>query len=514
MTLIVEFHPDASLESINAWLDVHATTAVRLTTTANIYKIQTATAPEPDPLILSIEEDHSISSQLLGVVEVIPASTGMATTFEHDADWWKTACSNSIDFDATSTTFQKRGLKTNVYLVDSGVKISHPEFASATISRLFTFNDNDDDNAGHGTALASLIVGDSLGISNASLKAVKIFDPNTETMASDIVRALDAIMTDMTANPGSISVVNMSWSIPKNLYIESRIQELINAGAVVVAAAGNSGVAIEDVTPASMDAVFTVGAYTEDFKPADFSNYTSTISNTSGTTNSGALDCWAPGVNILAAMLDGSTAVVAGTSAAAAIMSACFAFNSDFVYSHDSFTAEYLEQFKTLTLFRADILDLNDAKYHDSINIIGTFFMNKPVGYDTGIYSVTRVAYGNVEMHGFLTFGSYVSRIELDGDLPDGIRLSNGWLVGQLTNPPVDKTETLTYTVTITTLDGTINSFPLTLHLAKADTPPNDIPVDITLLVCAGATCGSCANNCYSCGAKNGGCVCAAQNAC
>lgn len=513
MTYIVEFRADATQESIDTWLTDNTISFEKLTSTVNIYKVVSATVPPIDGLAIEVHEDQNISAQLLGVVEILPASTGETTSFDHDSDWWKTACSNVVDFNADSSTFQKRGKKTNVYLVDSGVKVDHPDLVNATVQRLFAFNDDHTDVSGHGTALSSLVVGTTLGISDSTLKAVKIFDPNTATMVSDIVRALDAILIDMLANPGAVAIVNMSWSIPKNTYVETRIQGLIDTGAFVVAAAGNSGVAIANVTPASMEAVLTVGAYTDEFKPADFSNYSSDISNTQQATNSGALDCWSPGTNIKVASIDGTMGSASGTSVAAAIMTACLAYNSDFLYSNDGFTAQYLDHLRAFSLFRTNMLNLSDARYKTSINVISTFFMDMPVGVDTGNYSMTRIAYDNTEIHGFIAYGSYTTKIELDNDLPSGLSLSNGWLVGKLDTAP-ESTTTLSYLVTLTFASGATNTFPLTLHLAKAGTAPNDTPVDITLLTCSGATCGACVNPCWSCGPKNGGCICAAQNAC
>ena len=194
-------------------------------------------------------------------------------------------------------------------------------------SKLYSITGSFDDTVGHGTAIASIISGRTCGLTDATIKVVKIFDPTVATKQSDILAALDAIATDFTSQ-SSPGIINMSWSIAKNSFIDSRIQSLIDVGAIVVCSAGNSGVPIENVTPASISSALTIGAYNTEFEPCDFSNYTgSSLSLTQNETNRGALDGWAPGIDIWSAGLNDSFYYVSGTSISAAIATCGLAYN-------------------------------------------------------------------------------------------------------------------------------------------------------------------------------------------
>ena len=185
-------------------------------------------------------------------------------------------------------------------MLDSGIDLTHSEFTGKDISLVYSLTGDFNDTNGHGTGLASLMVGNTCGVTSTSIKVVKIFDDNQPTKQSDFLHALDAILTDMNSNINKFSIINCSWAINKNIYIEDKIKHLINAGALVVASAGNSGKPIEEVTPASMPDVLTIGAYNSDFVPCDFSDYSnpSVVSLTQGQVNTGTLDAWAPGEQI------------------------------------------------------------------------------------------------------------------------------------------------------------------------------------------------------------------------
>jgi len=117
----------------------------------------------------------------------------------------------------------------------------------------------------------------------------------------------------------------MSWSIDRNEFVEDKIRSLIKIGLLPVVAAGNSGIPIENVTPAAMAEVATIGSIGPNLTPSDFSDYTgpADISFTAGQTNyAPGLDYWAPGEYILVANASGGFTYIAGTSAAAAVVSA------------------------------------------------------------------------------------------------------------------------------------------------------------------------------------------------
>jgi len=204
-----------------------------------------------------------------------------------------------------------------VYLVDSGVDSTHEQFSHTTIVNLHTYLENDfTDTVGHGTSMASLIVGNTLGASkNATLKNVKI-PMSANTTLSVLLSAFNSILSDHALTSG-VKVVNCSWTIPKSQILDTKIQELQNAGLVVVAAAGNTGEAADNFSPVGLDTVIGVAASDA---------YDRVISWATGASSNWGpeVDVTAPGIGIDTASIHSETGydVSSGTSVASALVSA------------------------------------------------------------------------------------------------------------------------------------------------------------------------------------------------
>lgn len=198
-----------------------------------------------------------------------------------------------------------------VAVVDSGVDYSHPEFGGCTILQVnnnqcpkivkgYDFVNNDDDpmdDRGHGTHVAGTIASltnNNTGIAgmnppgnNIKIMPMKGLDGegngNVDNLSAGIVEAIRR----------GARVINMSYG-PKYPYAveseveKSAIEEAFTAGAVLVAAAGNSnGDVANGYWPANNPRVIAVSATDYQDKKASFSNYGYKISVA------------APGVDIL-----------------------------------------------------------------------------------------------------------------------------------------------------------------------------------------------------------------------
>jgi len=147
-----------------------------------------------------------------------------------------------------------------VYVVDSGIKWSHPELSHLTVHNLYSYNSDFQDEIGHGTAVASLIAGMVVGASKYSvLKSVKI-QSGVEIPVSDLLTAFNVILEDHNLSSSIVKVVNCSWHVAKSLVLDTKIQELKNAGLVVVAAAGNTVSDANLLSPVGLNTVIGVGA--------------------------------------------------------------------------------------------------------------------------------------------------------------------------------------------------------------------------------------------------------------
>lgn len=324
MRYIVDFINSADQVDIDAYFENHGCEVIKVFSVFNkTCLVEAESAPPLSPLVESVIEDSSAPLKLLS----IPTKT---FPIDEDDNWWKLAVLSHVNLEQPTATIARSAMGVRVYCMDSGIDHSHPEFSGKDITLLHSVIPNDfSDTTGHGTSLASVIVGETCGITEASLKVVKIFHSGYSTLLSDLIEAFDAVMSDYLLGGDFLAVLNLSWIIEKNTYIEEKINTMINAGIVVIGSAGNDGRVVGDVTPAGMQNVVTVGSFGKDLTPSDFSNYTasdSEISFTEGETNHGAgLDCFAPGENIRVALVGGGYGFVMGTSISAAITSAIFA---------------------------------------------------------------------------------------------------------------------------------------------------------------------------------------------
>jgi hypothetical protein len=365
----------------------------------NIILVSSEIEPVKDSFVIEVVADKSDSLQLLSLdINIIDNAVPGSFNIEDQKNWWKVASLDQIDFSEENFDYFVRGFDSTVYIVDSGIDDSHSEFVGRNITNLYSFTGEFSDTRGHGTAIASLISGVTCGLTGAKLKIVKIFDNTRSILQSELLSALDSIASDYVAGGKMPSVVNMSWGIARNDYINAKIQYLCDLGLFVVAAAGNSGMPISDITPASIPDVLTVGSYGQSLTPSNFSNYTdpSIISYATDETNNGALDGWAPGEQIWHAGLNGTYGYSAGTSLSAAIASGAVAYNLSFYTSSDvEITADacnYAKRrdkmlqvitddtpytinsvYSLIAIRRRGLLDLSDAKYNGSYNAIITY---------------------------------------------------------------------------------------------------------------------------------------------
>jgi len=156
--------------------------------------------------------------------------------------------------------------RVEVIVVDSGINANHVEFADATIENLYkvpAFADYSDE-VMHGTFVSSLIVGKTLGVNKkVVIKNVKISSASRKATLAELGAAFDAINSYHATCPAVPKIVNLSWRMPRSSYIDSKIELLIAGGIMVVAAAGNTAMNIDEITPAGTNGTYTVAGSTE-----------------------------------------------------------------------------------------------------------------------------------------------------------------------------------------------------------------------------------------------------------
>lgn len=225
------------------------------------------------------------------------------------------------------TTFDPvyEGDNATVYIVDSGCDILHPELANASIQKVHNptnggFNDfiagggdatafTIEDDHGHGTAMASLIGGDAIGVArNARLGITKISGADGSADISDVAKGVNSIFVhrDLASRRdtnGSFrtAVVVMAFTFPKSEALDRLATYMWNRRLVVCAAAGNAGGDVDNFSPGGLNGILTVGASDASDNVPSFSNDAGTVveQGTGLQTNGGEeVDVFAPGVGV------------------------------------------------------------------------------------------------------------------------------------------------------------------------------------------------------------------------
>jgi subtilisin family serine protease len=123
--------------------------------------------------------------------------------------------------------------------------------------------------------------------------------------------ALDAIASDQDRPP--VSVISCSWSVPKSFLLDAKITELQSIGCVVVAAAGNSGISADGLSPVGLNTVIGVGA-------SDAYDRVISWGAGAGSNWGPDVDITAPGIEVFVADMEtGEYVESSGTSIATAI---------------------------------------------------------------------------------------------------------------------------------------------------------------------------------------------------
>lgn len=209
---------------------------------------------------------------------------------------------------SASYTNANPGTGVRVYVVDTGVRSTHQEFAGRVASGYSAISDGNGtlDCNGHGTHVAGIAAGTTYGVAkSATLVPVRVLGCQGDGSLSGVLAGLDWISKNHPA--GAPAVVNMSLGGLASSTLDSAVQALINRGITVVVAAGNSSSDACLYSPARVSAAITVAASSRTDAFATFSNAGSCV------------DLVAPGVEITSAVASSDTAVAvySGTSMAA-----------------------------------------------------------------------------------------------------------------------------------------------------------------------------------------------------
>ena len=238
---------------------------------------------------------------------VTPNTEIRATSDETPAPSWGL---DAIDTPAATLDnhhlYDSTGVGTTVYVVDTGIQSTHPDF-NGRVDAADGHTEVDDGNGtedcnGHGTHVAGTVGSTTYGVAKQTrLVPVRVMGCDGKGTFLAYLYGLIWIYNNHT---GAQSVITMSLGLPKNDTANQLVQIGVDQGYVVTVAAGNETQDACNVSPASEPTAITVGAIDSTRAIAWYSN--------SGT----CVTLFAPGSDITSTWIGSSTNTISGTSMA------------------------------------------------------------------------------------------------------------------------------------------------------------------------------------------------------
>lgn len=207
---------------------------------------------------------------------------------------------------------ERLGSDVDVYIIDTGCRVTHTAFESRLIQTEVApgsgYVNGDDDN-GHGTAVASLVVGRDTGTAaRANVTCIKALNRSGTGRFSDVIAGLNIAVARRKLRRGrraTFAVLSLTAAADASYTtMDNAVSRAARQGVVTFAAAGNEGGDACRYTPGRNGDAVAVGATDESDNIAEFSNVGRCV------------DAVAPGSSVLTASMmdDNSFLKETGTS--------------------------------------------------------------------------------------------------------------------------------------------------------------------------------------------------------
>jgi subtilisin family serine protease len=238
---------------------------------------QTVAALRRDPRVLRVQEDR-----------LVWASGESASSWGADR-----VDQRDLPLDGTYS-FGASGKGVNIYVLDTGIHITHREFAGGRAVHAADFIGWDgfgaDDCHGHGTHVAGTAAGSTHGLAkNATVHAVRVLECDGFAYSSEVLNGVDWV----TGHHVKPAVANMSLTGFADDMLDDLVRASIAAGVTYVVAAANNGGNACEWSPGRVTEAITVGAID------------STDANWSSSNWGPCVDLYAPGVAIRSSTKNG-----------------------------------------------------------------------------------------------------------------------------------------------------------------------------------------------------------------
>jgi subtilisin family serine protease len=202
------------------------------------------------------------------------------------------------------------GTGVDVYVIDTGIKLTHSEFDGRAVWGANYVDNLRDDNNGHRTHCAGTIGGTTVGMARTCrLIAVRVLNGQGSGTNSGVISGINYV-ANTAGTRNNPAVASMSLGGGYNAAMNNAVTSLVASGVTTAVAAGNDNANACNYSPASTPNAVTVGATSTDANNRDirssFSNYGNCV------------DIFAPGSNIYSCGITSNNAysTLSGTSMA------------------------------------------------------------------------------------------------------------------------------------------------------------------------------------------------------
>jgi subtilisin family serine protease len=198
-------------------------------------------------------------------------------------------------------TYTSTGSGVTVYIIDTGIQTSHPQFGGRAAVSYDALGGNGQDCNGHGTHVAGTVGSATYGVAKGvALRAVRVLDCSGSGTTSGVIAGMNWVANNHVAK----AVANMSLGGGFSSSTNTAANNLATKGVFLAVAAGNSSANACNYSPSSAANVTSVAASTSTDARASYSNYGS------------CTHLYAPGSSITSTWLSGGTRTISGTSMA------------------------------------------------------------------------------------------------------------------------------------------------------------------------------------------------------
>ncbi|MFD2671460.1 S8 family serine peptidase [Marinicrinis sediminis] len=220
------------------------------------------------------------------------------------------------------------GKGTTIAILDSGIS-NHSDLNMNNLISFVDFtHDNKEmyDDNGHGTAITGIIAGDGeyQGIApDTKYIIIKVLDEENQADYNSLMQSINWIL--LNHEKYEIDIINISLGIQsyishENISLERKIQEMLDHGLIVVAAAGNSGPYEDTITfPGSIPGIISV-EYLNTHHSYDYNDATVAISSSRGNNINCKPEIYIPAIDMKVLRKNSGYTIKSGSSFATAVV--------------------------------------------------------------------------------------------------------------------------------------------------------------------------------------------------